>query len=163
VLGYGIFHLLQINSGGAFALFAIVLAALLAFHHPWTISDDQIAAFLDKEYPQLQESTTLVLLPRGELNALQTLAISKVEHILTNLKVKQQPFIKPLLPALGFLLVAVIVLLALRLYTPKQTGFPSRFIPAIFNPPSQPEKVLPQVEEVKVSITPPAYAPAGQV
>ncbi|MES2268317.1 MAG: hypothetical protein V4520_16260 [Bacteroidota bacterium] len=140
--------------------FPVTLAVLLAVNRPWRMTDEKIAAFLNKEYPELQESSQLLLLPAHELNPLQVIASSKTAAVLADLKISHKPFAKRLVTAFFALIIATGLIWGLgKIF----------HIERIFYGPNRPvavcvpgtmdmaEKVLPQISGVEVSIIPPIY------
>ncbi|WP_454801546.1 hypothetical protein [Mucilaginibacter phyllosphaerae] len=138
-------------------LLPVALAILLAIHRPWQMSNAKIAAFLNKEYPELQESTQLLLLPTQELNPLQVIAASKTDAVLTGLQVSQRPFYKRLFTAFIALFVSVCLLWAIANNLPSYTAKKSTFRSVAECGPIPNEKMLPQVSSVTITITPPPY------
>jgi hypothetical protein len=55
-----LFHLLSVPAIATLLIFVIALAVMLIMHRPWLISNEAIAGYLNKEYPELQESTDLI-------------------------------------------------------------------------------------------------------
>ncbi|MBK0377695.1 DUF4175 family protein [Mucilaginibacter segetis] len=137
--------------------FIAVLSILLAIHKPWLVSNQNICSYLNKKYPELKESAGLLLLPVDELNVLQTLALSHTETTLTQLQIGYGYFTKRLLRSSLLMLLAVFsVLIMAKWYHHKQMN---RFTVAntIVKTALPPERVLPQIKGVELTITPPAY------
>jgi hypothetical protein len=137
--------------------FIITLAALLAVHRPWLIDNKAITSFLNKQYPELQESSDLLLLPAAELNPLQTLALNNAWRVLSGLQIGHKPFTKRLPSAVVALLLAVITVFALNKLHTKSSSNLAASPGMVTTTADKPEKVLPQVQAVQVTITPPAY------
>jgi hypothetical protein len=144
--------------------FPITLIILLAVNRPWQMSEQKIAAFLNKEYPELQESSHLLLLPTAELNPLQVIASSKTEAVLTGLKIPHKPFAKRLVMAFLSLIVATALIWALgKIFHIERIFYgPNRPVAECAPMPAMAEKVLPQISSVSISITPPAYTGKGK-
>ncbi|QXV66544.1 hypothetical protein INP83_05520 [Mucilaginibacter sp. 21P] len=137
--------------------FPIALSLILLLRKPWQMSDKKIAAFLDKEYPELQESTQLLLIPAQQQNTLQQLASAKAAETLSNLKVSHKPFAKKLAVAFVALLVATGFIWAMgELFYVDQILY-THDRDVAFCAPEKPEVLLPQVKGVHITITPPAY------
>lgn len=154
----GLFILLSISTLWCAAVFILSVLIVLALHRPWLIDNGKIVSFLNERYPELQESTQLVLLPTTELNILQSIAVAKTEHVLTALHVDHKYFAKRFWRSMLLLLfVALFVLAIFKLYRPGRSVWDSvsnkpdsaRNLPA--------EKVLPQIDGLDLTITPPAY------
>ncbi|GGH13461.1 DUF4175 family protein [Mucilaginibacter phyllosphaerae] len=152
-----IYYLLSPTWLWGMLIFPIALAILLAIHRPWQINNEKIAAFLNKEYPELQESTQLLLLPTDELNPLQHIASSKTAAVLAGLKVSHKHFSSRLLKAFIALFVSVALLWVVAKNLPKRSVQSSSFHPVNECAPIPNEKMLPQVSTVEIIITPPAY------
>lgn len=158
-LGFaGLFLLVDWLVWWAFPVFWTGFLVQLFYHRPWLINENQITGFLDKEYPELQESTSLLLVPAGEWNVLQRIAATKAATALSSLQVGHKQFIKPLRRPLILLLAAGLFFAGIKIfYQPK--GASGNHV-ADNNAPTQaapPEKVLPQIDGVELTITPPVY------
>jgi hypothetical protein len=62
-IGALIYYLLSSSLLWGIIVFLYRVTIILAVNRPWQMSDEKIAAFLNKEYPELQESSQLLLLP----------------------------------------------------------------------------------------------------
>jgi hypothetical protein len=157
-VGALVYYLLSPSLVWGIATFPVVLAIMLAVNRPWQMSDEKIAAFLNKQYPELQESSQLLLLPAEELNPLQVIQARKTGDVLTNLKVSHKPFARRLVVAFLSLIVATCLIWALgKIFNVDKIFYgPTRPV-AVCAPMDMPEKVLPQIMGVEVIITPPAY------
>jgi hypothetical protein len=150
---FGFSHLLIIP------IFAVAVVALLAYHKAWQTNDGAIAGFLNQQYPQLEESTTLALKPRHELNLLESLQLTRLESGLQEIPTHQQRFFKPL----GIALIILIAVTGINLALGKAGLFNHRGLPVSFTQSSTPgkaavpEKILPQISSVEITISPPAY------
>ena len=139
--------------------FFIVLTILLAVNRPWQMSEHKIASFLNKHYPQLQESSQLLLLPTENLNALQLIAASRIDAAVTELKVSHRLFAKRLMAIFLTLIVLIALIIALSKMFNAGHIFYKQNRPVAQCAPTRRvmEKVLPQVSTVNIIITPPAY------
>ena len=136
---------------------AVALSILLAVHRLWQLTNEQVAAVLDRQYPQLEEYTGLVLLPAAELNILQQLALRKTESALISLSVGHQYSAKRLgWPLLALLVAIVFAGVMSRFSRQSVDGIRSKDQPEQQSS-LPPEKVLPQIDEVQVTINPLAY------
>jgi hypothetical protein len=163
-IGAIIYYLLSSSLLWGIIVFPIAFVILLAINRPWQMSGQKIAAFLNKEYPELQESSHLLLLPADELNPLQVIASSKTEAVLTGLKISHKPFAKRLVVAFVSLIVATAFIWALgKIFHIERIFYGNNRPVAECAPmPKMVEKVLPQISSVNVSITPPAYTGKGK-
>jgi hypothetical protein len=154
----GVFLLLNWIVWFAFPVFWCSFGLMLALHRPWRIGNDRIISFLNKQYPELQESSGLLLLPASELNVLQSLARSKAESVLRNLEVEHKPFARRFLRSALLLLLSALFFMAIKmLYHPADDGKARTRGLGIAEQTFPMEKVLPQVDGIQVTITPPAY------
>lgn len=158
-IGAVVYYLLSPSILWGIIVFPVALIVLLAINRPWQMSGQKIAAFLNKEYPELQESSHLLLLPAAELNPLQVIASSKTDAVLTNLKISHKPFAKRLVVAFISLIVATAFILALgKIFHIERIFYGNnRPVAVCASMPGMVEKVLPQISSVNVSILPPAY------
>jgi predicted nucleic acid-binding Zn-ribbon protein len=157
-VGALVYYLLSPSLLWGIITFPVVLAIMLGVNRPWQMSDDKIAAFLNREYPELQESSQLLLVPAEELNPLQVIASSKTAAVLAGLKVSHKPFAKRLVVAFVSLIVATGFIWALgKIFHIERIFYgPDRPV-AVCAPGAMAEKVLPQINSIEVSIAPPAY------
>lgn len=152
--GVILYKLFSVSLWLSVPLFVIIFVTLQLIKQPWKTNNSDIVRFLNKRYPQLEESCGL-LLEAAPLNLLETLQAEKTLHALQQL---QQPaeFIKPLRTSALVLLLCGITGIVLALV-------PINFTHAKSNSGSnnnvitQPEKILPGIKAVSVTINPPAY------
>lgn len=158
-VGAIVYYLLSPSILWGIIVFPVALLILLAINRPWQMSGQKIAAFLNKEYPELQESSHLLLLPAAELNPLQIIASSKTDAVLANLKISHKPFAKRLVVAFISLIVATAFIWALgKIFHIERIFYGNNRPVAVCAPmPGMVEKVLPQISSVHISIIPPAY------
>ncbi|MES2062923.1 MAG: hypothetical protein V4456_13440 [Bacteroidota bacterium] len=163
-IGAIVYYLLSPSVLWGIIVFPVALIILLAINRPWQMSGQKIAAFLNKEYPELQESSHMLLLPAAELNPLQVIASSKTEAVLTDLQISHKPFAKRLVIAFFSLIVATAFIWALgKIFHIERIFYGNNRPVAECAPmPKVAEKVLPQISSVNVSITPPAYTGKGK-
>jgi hypothetical protein len=154
----GLLHLVSVSTLCALPVFAVALVAVLALHRPWLIGNSNITGFLNQHYVELEESADLILQPSGELNILQNLALQKTEQVLINLLVEHKYFAKRFWRSVILLLFSGLFLVAvLKFYDKKNAAInwirndnnKAQTTPA--------EKILPQINGLELTITPPAY------
>ncbi|GAA4328635.1 DUF4175 family protein [Mucilaginibacter gynuensis] len=148
-----VFHL-PVYSG--IAVFVVMLLILLAISKSWQISDANIAAMLNSSYAELEESAQLIIKPINELNLLETLQVQKVNEILQTLPGTPKHYAGYLKFPLIALLVAV-VFGAILSRVDLSNNSPLSAAEIQQKKALPPEKVLPQIESLSISITPPAY------
>lgn len=154
VIGYYIFNL---PVWVVIAVF-IVTATLKYWLQPSRIlTPADIASFLNRTYPQLEESTQLLLAPEQSLNLLQRMQVQKIAPTLVNIPeppAMWQPLKKALLMLAGAIAASTLIA-GLSFWLPANkhhTGNASQ--PAAAN---AQETVLPGIATVHIQVTPPAY------
>jgi hypothetical protein len=136
------------------AFFAAIFAGLFVVHRVWKLKEAGIAQLLDETYPELEESTGLLLRPFASLNSLETRQCKKVNE---NLLALSSPLrlSKKLIVPLSIVAISLFAGIALQL---------SAYQPGVYStklaappPAAQPEKLLPQLARINLIIQPPAY------
>ncbi|MGF7040615.1 DUF4175 family protein [Mucilaginibacter lappiensis] len=150
-----LFYLFSFSKLWMVLVFVINLLVLLLIRKVWTVSYLSISGFLDQHYPQLEESSGLVLKSAGELNLLETLQVAKVEEQLHQIPLWHSSFFRRIKLALLLLIIALGINWAagkyvLQSHADKTTG-------ASIIKTTIPEKVLPQIAAVDITISPPGY------
>lgn len=139
--------------------FAVVFGCIAVIRRSWEIDKRTITSFLNFKYPELEESCELVLKQPNELNLLEKLQLVKVVTVLESVPATQKQFMQRLkLSILFFLIVPVFGLQIAKMHDAwhsKNYDFFKTFVPGSRNNSS--EKILPQIESVKISVIPPAY------
>lgn len=143
----------------AVLIFVLLFTVLSVIRRPWQITVQTILNFLNQSYPELEESSDLVLKPAGSLNLLESLQLHKVETALTQVPNTPPQFGRRLKQA-GIFLVAALLLSFLLAKIPVKwhpaiNGFATGSSEPVKNLP--PEKVLPQIKSAEMKIDPPAY------
>jgi hypothetical protein len=143
--------------GWMIVFFMITLGGLIWWRTPWQISEATVTRFLNRQYPELEESSHLLLQPQQQLNLLEHLQLHKVSHTLQDLTVKANPFSKQFKIAVSIFIASILIsFIAVHIPFGKQQSLNSG--PNIAAQPQLPkENVLPQIEKVNINITPPAY------
>ncbi len=154
---------LHLLLGGSFwwllLMFAMAFAAICLHYNPLLINNIHVTRFLNRQHQQLEESAELTLQPVHQLNILQKLQLAKVEAALQNLPLQPGPLAKQLRVA-AFITAAAIAASFVLLKLPYH-HHRAAYGNFVNNSPAGPvlpaERVLPQIEAVTVSISPPAY------
>ena len=137
-------------------IFIIAIGALSAIRRPWQITLAAICCFLNITYPELEESSELLIKPADDLNVLERLQLNKVENALQNVPTLPPQFTKRTKVAFVSIFIAAILSFGIsRLhynwdFVVHFKGNSKSGIPI-------PEKTLPQIESVNIKITPPVY------
>ncbi|HEY9000336.1 MAG TPA: DUF4175 family protein [Mucilaginibacter sp.] len=140
-------------------IFLAIYSFSLLLSRWWEMGVKPITTFLNLKYPDLEESSELVLKESSDLNLLEKMQLSHVERILEAVPLTQKQFAYRLRLGILFFLVMPIFCWEItwlhndwRIERLKQTasltGSSKNNIV---------EKVLPQVSAVSIKISPPAY------
>jgi hypothetical protein len=142
-------------------IFIVVLGLMAIIRRPWNISLTTICKYLDFTYPELEESSALIIKSSDNLNLLERLQISKVQQALNHISAQPPQFTERLKKTAWLFVFALVICAAIvkldQVWKSKHNGYywggdkPS----ATKQFPS--EKILPQIDRVSLKITPPAY------
>ena len=137
--------------------FGIFLSCLTAMRKWWQIDVKTITSFLNLKYPDLEESSELVFKQPSELNLLERLQLSKIEAVLEDVPVVQKQFMQRLkFSILFFLSIPLFAWEVTQLHGHwKESLEPTSNISSFKS--ALPEKILPQINSVNLTISPPAY------
>jgi len=161
VVGSILFH----RQGGqafwwAIIIFTLVAGLLIAIRQPWRTTLTTICRYLNFTYPELEESCTLLIKPAADLNLLERLQLNKVEQAVTHLP-EQPPLVTQRLKKSGLWLVAAVALSFVIIFIGQRWPSVADHLTASSSQTTAkkllPEKVLPQISSISLSITPPAY------
>jgi hypothetical protein len=157
LFGIALLHyLLAVPLWWALLLFVLIGSLMLYLRKPWQINTSNVSAFLNQSYPELEESAELAIKPASDLSLLQRLQLSKIEIALDNVPALPAQFTKRLKQALMLMFGALLLAyLATKLPHHVPTADPQGQGSSAKTTP--PEKVLPQINAVNVTISPPAY------
>ncbi len=138
-----------------FPFFFIASILLLLLVQPiWKISNNVIARYLDQTYPQLEDSSTLLLREEEDLSTLQQLQVHKITQMLPLPRVLAIPSKR-----LGFSVLAFVASLGLTFgmaLLPNNKGALLENKPAAITT-EIPEHTLPQISNYEINIAPPMY------
>ena len=165
LVGCILHYLFGLSMWWALGVFIIACIVIFAINHPWKLTLQSVCRSLNLHYPQLEESSELVLKPIASLNLLEQLQLHKVEQALQTVPAQPPGFNAKLQKASLFLLLTLVVSFAIA-KTHRRWNFSklSQHNNAVTNGSTNapPEKVLPQIDGVALTITPPAYTGKGQ-
>jgi hypothetical protein len=153
--GAVLFYLFAFSKLWILPVFMISLLVLLFIRKVWVVSDATISNFLDQQYPELEESSGLVLKTSNELNSLEKLQLLKVEAGLQQVPSLHSSFFKRIKLALLLLIIALGLSWAAGRY--KVTALAANASIATINKTTIPEKILPQIAAVDIIVSPPTY------
>ena len=144
-------------------LFSALLLLPVAFgiftfrHRVWLVNNASVTSFLDSHYPELEESSVLLLMQPAELNLLQQIQVSKIAEVIRQIPPGQKQFKRRLnLSTIWLISTLVLAVLISRLnYHRVFDGIaPGKKANTANN---VKENILPQVQSVTIVITPPSY------
>ncbi|AXY73217.1 hypothetical protein D3H65_04165 [Paraflavitalea soli] len=145
-------------------LFVATIAVTLWIKRPRPLTPAAISSFLNRSYPQLEESTQLLLIPEQSLSLLQQMQVQKIAPVLVT--IPEPPAMRQSLRKALILLgsaVAGCVLIALLSFLLRDNRDHSNdsALPAV---PIVKEHILPGIASFQIQVTPPAYTnnPARQ-
>jgi hypothetical protein len=138
--------------------FAIIFGCLEWLSRWWQVEIKTITTFLNLKYPDLEESSELALKEPDELNVLEKMQLAHVESVLQHVPVIQKQFGQRLK-------LSILVLLNVVVFGWEITQMHSEWHSSmrVFAPSTSakknapPEKILPQIKSVNLTISPPAY------
>ncbi len=137
----------------------LIISVLLTFlFAAKKISEHDVTRFLNHTFPEMQESAHLILRPPDSLNTLEKLQVKKVANKLND-NFPSPPVVKKKIKASSVILAIVLVVsfaLFIIPFKPNQQLSDPNSIGNVLNA-DKPETKLPQVEAVKIKITPPDY------
>lgn len=142
----------------SFIPIAVVSSILIYWLRPFKkVSAESITSFLNRSYPQLEESSQLLLAPSDSISFLQQLQKQKVERAIHNIAVPKDMLAPLKRSALLFASALAVCAIALT----AKAHFSKRISYAPAASTSSPEKIketiLPGIKVFSVTITPPSY------
>jgi len=140
------------------ALFAVAFILFIVYRRLWLIHDEEVAGFLDASYPELEESSSLLLMKPAELNLLQNLQVNKVAETILQVPSNHQHFTKRLRLNVLWLIGALILTVFVNKINYHRDNYSrgqsdKNTVPKSFTK----EIMLPQIESVSIVVSPPAY------
>jgi len=138
-------------------LSVIATAAVLLLRPFRRVSPEDITRFLNRSYPQLEESSQLLLVPASSLSFLQQLQQQKVEAAIKGISAPAEMLVPLKRAGMIFLAVALICAIGFAAkdsFTKNTTDDKNRAVPVS----ALSKEIIPAgVRSVSVAITPPAY------
>ncbi|WP_090698442.1 hypothetical protein [Daejeonella rubra] len=133
----------------------LISVVIVQIFRIWKINEDDVSRLLDQTYPQLEESSSLVLRKSETLNILERLQAQKIENEINNIKTPALIYKRLKISAL-FLIISVLVSVLIAktdINTLKSidSGIENEGTPSI------PDKILPEISSVRLKVIPPAY------
>lgn len=161
---FGLGHILSWSIKSQFLIFIIMIVllgvALIRLNWRKRAQVNQIAAHLNRKYPELEESSELFLQP-GKCTLLQRMQLSRIEPVLTKIKIQSVLPNNLLVSGFKWLFVLGLITAILAIWAP-QISSKKEFS---FKPMRQQGKEVvaknsdppPNVESIRIEISPPAY------
>lgn len=144
------------NSGTTlfFCFFLPILAIASLINPFWKITEKSISRYLDRQYPELEESTGILLKPSAELSLLEKLQQQKINKIITGIPAPGTPLRK-----LGWAILILVAGFGLGMAIPSLDTFTRAVgaaLPKIGGEKTE-ERILAQIEAFSLKVSPPAY------
>lgn len=153
-------HYYSVSLWLAIPVFAVVFILLLLADRSWRVPMVSLATQLNRTYPTLEESTQLLLPNNPQLSLLQQLQQAKVNEQLEALAVRS-PFRRSLVWSAVFLLMMVLTFIVASKFTANKNHTVNSVVENN-SPFKKKETVLPSIDKINVTITPPAYTQLSQ-
>ena len=133
----------------------LISVGLVQTFRIWKISEQDVSRLLDQTYPQLEESSSLVLKNPEKLNILERLQAEKIENEMQSILTPALIYKRLKISAI-FLIISVLVS-ALIINTDFSTSNKSRSIIEKEAAPLIPDIILPEISSIRLKVIPPAY------
>ena len=158
--GYAIYSL---SWPWAVLLFVLIYGCALGLSRWWNVNSASITAFLNLKYPDLEESSELALKDPSALSLLEKMQLVRIGEFLLAVPIIQKQFTYRLR-------LSILVLLAMPIFSWEITWLHGEwganklaFSTVSKLNSSRPEKILAQINSVRIKIVPPAYTRRGSV
>jgi len=119
------------------------------------ISETDVSRLLDQNYPQLEESSSLVLKNPEDLNILERLQTEKIKNEMQGIKtpalIYKRLKISAIFLIISILVSAIFVKIDFGTLNNSSLGIEKESTPLV------PDKILPEISSVRLKIIPPAY------
>lgn len=142
----------------ALIAFVLVFGGLLLIKQPWRLKNEEVAIYLNQQFPALENSAALLLRTPDNLNLLERLQVEKISEVTAGLQLPSA-FYRNVKQALVLLLCSIGIWGLLQVRWEKDGSLRGWGATG-----SKQEKVLPGIARVNISVHPPAYTgkPAQQ-
>lgn len=156
-----LFHFFQLGLIAAWLLPFVAIFSILSFQQKyWQISISSVSRFIDLHFPEVEESSGLLLKPAGDLSFLEQLQLRKVTQVLSKKEMPHAPLLQLKAPAVLLLLSMIVCFFLLRI--PAKTVFSTaQTNPVKTQNAKLKENIPPQISSFTVQIVPPAYTGAA--
>ncbi|MEO6914288.1 MAG: hypothetical protein ABI151_00400 [Chitinophagaceae bacterium] len=138
----------------------VSFVSMFWLYRSWKVSENEVTRFLNQQFPQLEESTALLLKPAETLNLLERLQVKKIRETIGDLP-GSISFNKGLKRPAIILAVIAAVSTALFLVPVKADFLKGISVSNARSANIKPEIILPNISSVQVTIKSPAYTGKG--
>jgi hypothetical protein len=145
-------------NAGLIVFFIVLIMSIVIlsfFNKYWQLSLQQVASFVDRKFPEVEDSSSLLLLSPADLSALQRLQAEKINQVLSSQKLPVEPVYQLRIP-----LVMVALSILFFILFPKLSKTEQVFehpVNASTERKVVKELVPAKIEEYTITIVPPAY------
>jgi hypothetical protein len=133
----------------------LISVVIVQIFRIWKISENDVSRLLDQTFPQLEESSSLVLKNPENLNILERLQAEKIENemqsIQTPVLIYKRLKIASIFLIISILVSALIISTDFSTLTNSRSGIEKEAAPLI------PDIILPEISTVRLKVIPPAY------
>lgn len=145
------------NAGLAvfFIVLVISMVVLSLFNKYWQLSLYQVASFVDRKFPQVEDSSSLLLVSPADLSSLQRLQAEKINQALSSQKLPMEPVYQLRVPVVLLALSILFFILLPRLSKTAQVIEHS--VHASTEKKIVKELVPARISEYSLTIVPPKY------
>jgi hypothetical protein len=155
ILIVSIFNIFSsISHWNSLYLTSILVLILIKISKVLKINEDDVSRLLNQSYPQLEESSALILKDEESLNMLEKLQAKKVEKEIINLQVPiiiykrlKTAVVLLILSLVGFTLIGKINII----------NFEANPLSIVAGKSAVADKILPEIASIRLKITPPSY------
>lgn len=141
-------------------IFLLLFGIISASMKYWAISDAQIAKFIDEHFPEVEQSSWLMLESEEDLSLLQRLQAERVNQVLSVTKKPDAPWKQLLFPALMLVLAAGLYY-GLSFFPGNQSIASDNAVVSKILGPVIKENIPAEISAYSIRITPPAYTGKG--
>lgn len=162
LLATALCHFFRYNPGLGLLVLPLFFGWMLARYKPWKLNESEVARIIDREMPQTEESTALLLKNPAEMTLLEKLQSAKIAEQMSEIRIPQplkKLLIFSVLFSIAFFIAGSLLMNRTATITSTSTTSPTTSTSA---KPLKPETILPTITSVSVSITPPAYTGKSQ-
>jgi hypothetical protein len=155
-------HFLGFSTVSFLIVFVLSFCLLSLLIKYWQISLLDICRFANNKFPELEESAGLLILPSQELTGLQQLQARRVNQLLADRKLPNEPFKQLRYPALAFTVSLIFLSLIMQLPAREQAAAQGEASLAGKPNSTLKENIPAEISGYSVSITPPTYTGKSQ-